>query len=202
MSSIFPWQPKPSSPHPLICTPCQQLPVTSSPRGHRSRSWSEPQRSAIAMLGSNSNGSEGHLARLVQKQIFLGRDFLQESEPLHVAPSSNPVLHTMASRGTWCWWPSPSSKPYAQPSCSKSQDQPCSLFYFTINIYTALYMGICILCSWFCWEKKGKKKKRSEEMLPASMSWENMWKCKPAVGSRHSGSCNGKKASMVYQQNM
>lgn len=39
-------------------------------------------------------------------------------------------------------------------------------------------------------------------MLPASMSWENMWKCKPAVGSRHSGSCNGKKASMVYQQNM
>lgn len=66
------------------------------------------------MLGSNSNGSEGHLARLVQKQIFLGRDFLQESEPLHVAPSSNPVLHTMASRGTWCWWPSPSSKPYAQ----------------------------------------------------------------------------------------
>lgn len=50
--------------------------------------------------------------------------------------------------------------------------------------------------------KKKEKKKRSKEMLPASMSWENMWKCKPAVGSRHSGSCNGKKASMVYQQNM
>lgn len=39
-------------------------------------------------------------------------------------------------------------------------------------------------------------------MLPDSMSWENMWKYKRAVGSRRSGSCNGKKAGMVYQQNM
>lgn len=45
-------------------------------------------------------------------------------------------------------------------------------------------------------------KKGESKMLPASMSWENMWKCKPGVGSRHSGSCNGKKAGMVYQQNM
>lgn len=61
-------------------------------------------------------------------------------------------------------------------------------------------MGICTFFIFdFFW---GKKKTEGKKMLPASMSWENMWKCKPAVGSRHSGSCNGKKAGMVYQQNM
>lgn len=151
MSSIFPWQPKPNSPDPLSCTPCQQLPATNSPQGHLGV-W--------ASQGSNSDDNERHLVRLVQKQIFLGRDFLQESEPAHMAAFSNPALHTMASKGTWCWWPSlfKTSGTAYQPSCSKSLDQICSLFYFTINIYKALYMGICILCSWFCWEKKEKKK--------------------------------------------
>ena len=59
-------------------------------------------------------------------------------------------------------------------------------------------MGICIFLFLIFLGKRKEKKK----MLPASMSWENMWKCKPAVGSRHSGSCNRKNAGMVYQQNM
>lgn len=69
------------------------------------------------------------------------------------------------------------------------------------NLFYSKYLystphAICIFLFLIFLGKKGKK------MLSASMSWENMWKCKPAVGSRHSGSCNGKKAGMVYQQNM
>lgn len=46
----------------------------------------------------------------------------------------------------------------------------------------------------------GKKKKGKKCSLLQCHG--KTWKCKPAVGSRHSGSCNGKKAGMVYQQNM
>lgn len=45
----------------------------------------------------------------------------------------------------------------------------------------------------------GKKKEKKFSLLQCHGK---TWKCKPAVGSRHSGSCNGKKAGMVYQQNM
>lgn len=82
------------------------------------------------------------------------------------------------------------------PACFVNKDQICCLFYFTVNIYTVLHISICIFLFLIF---LGKEKKK---MLPASMSWENMWKCKPAVGSRRSGNLNGKKAGMVYQQNM
>lgn len=83
------------------------------------------------------------------------------------------------------------------PACFVNKDQICCLFYFTVNIYTVLHISICIFLFLIFLGKQGKKR-----MLPASMSWENMWKCKPAVGSRRSGSRNGEKAGMVYQQNM
>lgn len=40
----------------------------------------------------------------------------------------------------------------------------------------------------------GKKKEKKFSLLQCHGK---TWKCKPAVGSRHSGSCNGKKAGMV-----